>query len=129
MIRFLLLLMLVVQCSAATAHLEWNANTEDDLAGYRAYAGKFGQPHSQSFWTVSPKISLSFPAGEYQVVFTAVDFTGNESEPTEPFPIFVLRLTYQETDDLGVWYDLHQYEIIATRPKRFYRLKISNGIP
>lgn len=127
--RFLLLLLLAVQCSAATAHLIWDANTEDDLAGYQVYVGELGQPHSKSFWTVSPKISLSFAVGAYQAVLTAVDFTGNESDPTEPFPIFVLRLTYQEADDLNVWHDLDQREIIATRPKRFYRLKISNGIP
>jgi hypothetical protein len=65
--------------------LEWNRNTESDLAGYRLYYGN--SPRAQTSYTQTVPINnkdataweLSLPGGVYYFALTAVDLVGNES--------------------------------------------------
>ena len=70
--------------------LQWTANTENDLAGYRIYRGaQAGGPYTQvgndiacgpNDATCCEFIDMNIPDGTYCWVATAFDTSGNESE-------------------------------------------------
>ena len=86
-INLLILFVLTTQISyAAAINLEWDANSEEDLAGYKIYygtsSGNYGTPISVG------KISASELSGltegtTYYVAITAIDTSDNESEKSD----------------------------------------------
>jgi len=70
---------------AATVDFGWDANTEQDLAGYRLYqATTSGSYTKGTFIAEIPKPAVAYslaavPDGTYFWVLTAFDQTGNES--------------------------------------------------
>jgi hypothetical protein len=86
-----LLLALGMLCSmvnlaeADTVTLEWNRNTETDLAGYKLYYGN--KSRTQATYTQTVLIDnkwattkeLTLPDGVYYFALTALDSSGNES--------------------------------------------------
>jgi hypothetical protein len=68
----------------SSLRLEWNANTEPDLAGYKIYGARSSGAYGAAVATV-PKNATSFlatglqPGGTYFFVITAFDTAGNES--------------------------------------------------
>ena len=86
-INLLIIFVLTTQISyAASINLEWDANSEEDLAGYKIYygtsSGNYGTPISVG------KISASELSGltegtTYYVAITAIDTSYNESEKSD----------------------------------------------
>ena len=75
-----------------SATLSWAPNQESDLAGYKLYYGKStgvykgggDQPSPTSTGnTTSQKITGLTPGEDYYFTLTAIDFSGNESIPSE----------------------------------------------
>jgi len=70
---------------AATITLQWNANTESDLAGYNLYYGtqpRTAAPYSEVVAIQDPgatQWSITLPDGSYYLALTARDSSGNES--------------------------------------------------
>lgn len=66
-----------------SAVLEWNANTESDLSGYRIYrsttAGQYGAPLATVSRTTTTAVVDNLQSGTHYFVITAVDSAGNES--------------------------------------------------
>ena len=69
-------------CMAASVKLEWDANTEGDLAGYKVYYGGESGSYSDTvdvgnvtFFTVT-----SLSEGLFFFAVTAYDTSGNESD-------------------------------------------------
>ena len=71
---------------AATIEFGWNANTEQDLAGYRLYQATTSGAYTKgTFVAEIPKPAVAYslaavPDGTYFWVLTAFDETGNESD-------------------------------------------------
>lgn len=83
---FALSLFVAVPAFADTGILEWTANTEDDLAGYKIYIGTAPGVYSTIPTATLGKVttySMNLPALTEDVLYyataTAFDFTGNES--------------------------------------------------
>lgn len=78
-------LLLAPNAWAGIVSVQWNANTEDDLAGYRLYYGI--QSRGDAAYTETVEISdsaatswsLELDAGTYYFGLTAFDAAGNES--------------------------------------------------
>lgn len=72
-------------------HVTWDANTEIDLEGYRAY---FGQTPGAVAHVVEVKApdhalaygTVSLTPGQWYVAVSAFDLSGNESERAGPLP-------------------------------------------
>lgn len=66
-----------------SAVLEWNANAESDLSGYRIYRtttpGQYGAPVTIVSRTTTSAVVDNLQPGTYYFVITAVDAAGNES--------------------------------------------------
>jgi Tol biopolymer transport system component/flagellar hook assembly protein FlgD/fibronectin type 3 domain-containing protein len=60
--------------------LEWTANEEDDLAGYNLYRN--GQPVNTTLLSETTWLDENLVEGTYLYVVKAVDFAGNESDPS-----------------------------------------------
>ena len=81
--------------ATASAHFEWDPNTETDLAGYKIYKGTSSGQYSMPIATL-PASSTSYEAdglqkgSTYFFVVTAFDNSGNEGplshELTIPIP-------------------------------------------
>ena len=78
-------------CESSTdyVHLEWDANTETDLAGYIVYWGTTSGVYSQASEVIPQGTeefildASRFPAGQtYFFAITALDLSGNESNPS-----------------------------------------------
>ena len=67
--------------------LTWNANTEDDLAGYRVY--RDSALITPSLITDPEFLNTALQQGQYEYTVTAVDQAGNESEHSKPDSIVV----------------------------------------
>ncbi len=85
------IILLPVFSLAGTATISWNANTDEDLAGYRIYYGNTkGGPYGSST-SLIPKTQTSYTitnlsTGSFYFVVTAVDTSDNESPySTEAF--------------------------------------------
>jgi fibronectin type 3 domain-containing protein len=65
------------------AVLEWNANTESDMSGYRVYrsmtTGQYGAPVAVVSRTSTSVVIDNLQPGTHYFVITAVDGAGNES--------------------------------------------------
>ena len=76
---------LVLCCSiasAATLSISWDANTEEDLAGYQVYIDQ-AAPVDVGLVTAY-QVEITPSEGQtYAVQVTAYDLTGNESEKSE----------------------------------------------
>ena len=76
---------LVLCCSiasAATLSISWDANTEEDLAGYRVYIDQ-AAPVDMGLVNLY-QVEITPSEGQtYAVQVTAYDLTGNESEKSE----------------------------------------------
>jgi hypothetical protein len=79
----IILLALATICSRA-ATLEWNANAETNLAGYRVYVGEASRAYTQS-WDVGTNttLDLSWMRHARRLAVTAFDAGGNESDFSE----------------------------------------------
>jgi len=86
LILMVLLIMLVCfnNVFAASIQLDWNANTESDLIGYKIYqsntSGVYGTTATATVGTITTWTSGNLVDGTYYFVLTAVDDSGNESE-------------------------------------------------
>lgn len=70
---------------AVSATVNWNANTESDLAGYRVYYGAAPGTYSQTVdvgLTTSHSITGLVDGSTYYISVTAYDTSGNESTPS-----------------------------------------------
>jgi hypothetical protein len=75
---------------AADYVFEWDANTEQDLEGYRFYQSDtsgvytFGDGHQEATIPSGTETTtlLDVPTGDWFWVVTAYDSDGNESEPS-----------------------------------------------
>lgn len=86
--------------NAANVKVEWDANTETDLAGYRVYmglaSGVYGQPVdvgnvTEHTVTLNPEVGT-----EYFFAVTAYDTSNNESGFSDEVSIFVPDQTAPE---------------------------------
>ncbi len=73
--------------SAASLTLEWNANTEPDLAGYKIYgatsSGGYGAANATAPANATSFVATGLQPGvRYFFVITAFDSAGNESAPS-----------------------------------------------
>ena len=77
---------------AATVLVSWNANTEEDLAGYKVYygtqSGQYGTPIDVGN-TTSYQGSVPDDGATYYVAVTAYDTSGNESDFSEETSIYI----------------------------------------
>jgi hypothetical protein len=79
----------------ADCQIAWQANTEDDLVGYRLYSGaspdSYGVPRSILAPTTSAKCSsLNIKTnGQYYIAISAYDTTGNESLISYSVPFYL----------------------------------------
>jgi fibronectin type 3 domain-containing protein len=80
----LALLLVSVATAASNVTFEWDANSENDLAGYRLYQSNRSGVYNQSPISVIPAgtetvVVQDIPDGTYFWVLTAFDNGGNES--------------------------------------------------
>jgi len=86
-VNLLIILLSITQLSyAASLHLEWDANNEADLAGYKVYygtsSGNYGEPDDAGNVTEHELSGLT--EGEtYYVAITAYDNSDNESQKSD----------------------------------------------
>lgn len=81
-----LFLLYATHALAATMVVSWNANTDNDLAGYRVYYGTASGSYSDSLDagnTNCVEINDLTANTTYYCIVTAYDTSGNESEPTD----------------------------------------------
>jgi len=73
-------------CFATSLNLSWDANTEDDLAGYKVYygtsSGNYGEPIDAGNVTVYELEELN-EGITYYIAITAYDTSNNESEKSD----------------------------------------------
>lgn len=86
LIPFLLTLLIAVPCYAIDVTLQWEANTESDLAGYNLYyGGTAGGPYNAAVMDIQDPDATEYTAvgladeGDYFFVLTAYDTGGEES--------------------------------------------------
>lgn len=88
----LLIMLLPINAIAAGVLVNWNANTEDDLAGYKVYyrtaASQYGSPVDVGNVT-SHEIADLGTGSTYYVAVTAYDTSGNESGYSEEASAFI----------------------------------------
>ena len=72
--------------------LEWNANPEPDIAGYRVYKGTAVDEYTlhQDVGNVTEIDLTDLPVGQYYFVVTAYNEVGLESLPSDPFFVSVV---------------------------------------
>jgi hypothetical protein len=136
----LLILLILSLCSrAASVTLEWDANTEPNIAGYRVYWGTASRTYSRtlSVTTTSATITNLFPGTNYFAV-TAFDDNGLESDfsdevwtvirPGKPtgFRIRVVVALQSAAEADGPWETDALFASLdfADDPRRFYRAKM-----
>lgn len=93
-IMITMVMMVVSGCLfAAQIQVTWNANTEEDLAGYRLYVGKasrqYGEPIdvgnvTEHVMEITPEYGAT-----YYFALTAYDTSGNESGYSDEATCFV----------------------------------------
>ncbi|HQJ07857.1 MAG TPA: PKD domain-containing protein [Deltaproteobacteria bacterium] len=87
-----MLLILPVPAYSASIVVRWNANTEDDLAGYKVYSGTqsgvYGTPADVGNST-SCQFNNVKPGTKYYFAITAYDTSGNESAKSTEASVFV----------------------------------------
>ncbi len=78
---------------AATIQVNWNPNTEEDLAGYRLYvgtaSGQYGEPVDVGNVTGHVMEITPQYGGTYYFAVTAYDTSGNESGYSDEATCFV----------------------------------------
>lgn len=77
---------------AATVSMSWNANTDNDLAGYRVYYGTASgsYPHSLDAGNATTvEIGDLSADTTYYFIVTAYDTSGNESEPSDEVSVSI----------------------------------------
>lgn len=75
-------MVLPLKAQTASLTIEWDANNEEDLLGYRIYWGIIPKKYTESCWVSSLtkyKITGLKDGVRYFFAITAVDFWGNES--------------------------------------------------
>ena len=93
--RLFLILAIIVMAAAAqaaTVQVSWNANTEEDLAGYNVYYGTSSGQYGEAITTAdtSQLLTLTPDIGTtYYFAVTAFDTSGNESDYSEEVSLFV----------------------------------------
>ena len=86
---------MVVSCClfAAQIQVTWNANTEEDLAGYRLYVGKasgqYGEPVDVGNVTGHVMEITPQHGATYYFALTAYDTSGNESGYSDEATCFI----------------------------------------
>lgn len=93
----------------ASVFLSWDANTENDLAGYRVYYRADGEKEfTQLFAGNEPPYLLSFLTNEkpYTIALTSIDFIGNESEKSSQI---TARPRYYDATDIPYFSQLDAY--------------------
>jgi hypothetical protein len=76
---------------AATVQLDWNANTESDLAGYKVYYGTSSGTYGTSI-DVGNVVTYdinNLTDGSYFFALTAYDTSGNESGFSAEVPVSI----------------------------------------
>lgn len=87
-----LFLLYATHALAATVSMSWNANTDDDLAGYRVYYGTASGSYSYSIDAgnaTTVEIGDLSASSTYYFIVTAYDTTGNESEPADEVSVTI----------------------------------------
>jgi fibronectin type 3 domain-containing protein len=83
LICLLIILWATVASAASSVTFEWDANPENDLAGYRLYqsnqSGVYGQTPISVIPAGTETVVLDISDGTYFWVLTAFDDNGNES--------------------------------------------------
>ena len=77
---------------AATVSMSWNANTDNDLAGYRVYYGTASGSYSYSLDAgnaTTVEIGDLIADTTYYFIVTAYDISGNESDPAEEVSVSI----------------------------------------
>jgi fibronectin type 3 domain-containing protein len=78
---------------AAQIQVTWNANTEEDLAGYRLYVGKasgqYGEPVDVGNVTEYVMEITPQHGATYYFALTAYDTSGNESGYSDEASVFI----------------------------------------
>ena len=76
-----------------TVKFTWNANTEEDLAGYRLYHRNSGDVYNmQSYEEIlapATTYQAPYPVGRHYWVLTAYDTSGNESAPSTEATLYI----------------------------------------
>lgn len=85
-IAILMLILFPIFCFAADVTLQWDANTEPDLAGYHVYQADRIGDHTSAWERVTSELVTEptftvtgLDDGNYAWQVTAVDIEGNES--------------------------------------------------
>ena len=95
-VLFLLSVFLALPLYGAGIQVNWNPNTEDDLAGYKVYIGTASGSYTQHI-DVGNKTSGVFEnvneKTKYYIAVTAYDTSGNESDYSEEATIDIPDMT------------------------------------
>ena len=93
-----------VNMATADVRVAWDANTEDDLAGYKIYYGFVADtyPNRVDVMNVTEKVIGGLQdSTNYVFVVTAYDTAGNESEYSDPVMIFYVAEYVLNVDMTG----------------------------
>lgn len=95
-----------VSADQKTAHLTWDAVTDEDLYGYFVYLGDSLLTKSAIRRTTFDMYELE-PDKEYTVSVSAVDLSGNESEKSKPVTFKTLGLDAAPSKPAGIEANLY----------------------
>ena len=136
----LLALLVSFTCLAfdsSSVTVEWNPNTESNLAGYRVYVGKGSRDYNRTFDTTNTFFVVTNVPGETFYAVTAFDTDNLESDFSDEVSTtikpkapgnFRLRaqVTIQAADDVtGPWDSLAMFSLVEpiTTSRQFYRAR------
>lgn len=142
----LTLTLLALLCAPLIGHaltLEWNANSETNLAGYRVYVGRASREYStNTFTTTNTFLTLSnLVSGTNVFAVTAFDTDGLESDFSDEVstivtnrPVKVKGVRFRAQMNVqsaptvtGPWIPVVQIAQLDTTPgSQFYRLQLAS---
>ncbi len=85
------ILLLTSTVYAIDVQLEWDANTESDLAGYRLYHRLSGEEYTDYINIIAPATTITRPYenGRHYWVLTAYDTVENESDYSNEATVYL----------------------------------------